>query len=161
MTGKWPQGWREASYSDEMVPEGVRKTAVSGQVYRNPQTGHTLQKQATGRWKLVSGDDRMEKPSKSPSSSMPDVSKMEKLAEGNYGIVYKDPKSGHAVKTLKPEKEWGPHEVELGKKWANSATLPKSIVLPTPTSRWTLLTANHYGLVDSTVPMTRKNVISK
>ena len=125
MTGKWPQGWREASYSDEMVPEGVRKTAVSGQVYRNPQTGHTLQKQATGRWKLVSGDDRMEKPSKSPSSSMPDVSKMEKLAEGNYGIVYKDPKSGHAVKTLKPEKEWGPHEVELGKKMGELGHSPK------------------------------------
>ena len=125
MTGSWPDGWRKASFSDEMVPESIRKTAVPGQVYRNPQSGHTLQKQATGRWKLTGGDDRMEKPSENPSPSVPDVSKMEKLAEGNYGIVYKDPKSGHAVKTLKPEKEWGPHEIELGKKMGELGHSPK------------------------------------
>ena len=98
---------------------------MSGQVYRNPQTGHTLQKQANGRWKLTGGNDKMEKPSEGPSSSMPDVSKMEKLAEGNYGIVYKDPQTGHAVKTLKPEKEWGEHEIELGKKMGELGHSPK------------------------------------
>jgi len=109
-----------------MVPESIRKTAVAGQVYRNPQSGHTLQKQSNGRWKLTGGDDKMEKPSQSSSSSpMPDVSKMEKLAEGNYGIVYKDPQSGHAVKTLKPEKEWGEHEIELGKKMGELGHSPK------------------------------------
>jgi tRNA A-37 threonylcarbamoyl transferase component Bud32 len=127
MLGWWPDGWRKVSYSDEMVPDAIRGTAVVGQVYRNPQSGHTLQKQANGRWKLTGEGDRMEKPSQtsSASSTVPDVSKMEKLAEGNYGIVYKDPKSGHAVKTLKPEKEWGPHEVELGKKMGELGHSPK------------------------------------
>lgn len=64
--GWWPEGWRQASYSDEMVPEAVKKTATTGQVYRNPQTGHTLQKLANGRWKLVPGDDRVEGRQESP-----------------------------------------------------------------------------------------------
>ena len=122
-----PEGWKSVSFSDEMVPEAIRKAAVPGQVYKNPQSGHTLQKQSNGRWKLTGGDDKMEKPSQSSSSSstMPDVSKMEKLAEGNYGIVYKDPQSGHAVKTLKPGKEWGEHEIELGKKMGELGHSPK------------------------------------
>ena len=121
----YPQGWRSASYSDEMVPEAIRKTAVAGQVYKNSQTGHTLQKQATGRWKLVGGDDRMEGQSTGGPSKMPDISKMKRLAEGNYGIVYQDPQSGHVVKTLKEGKEWGPHEVELGKKMGELGHSPK------------------------------------
>lgn len=120
-----PQGWKVTTYSDEMVPEAIRNTAVSGQVYRNPQTGHTLQKQANGRWKLVGGDDRMEGQSKGGQSKMPDISKMKKLAEGNYGVVYQDPQSGHVVKTLKEGKEWGPHEVELGKKMGELGHSPK------------------------------------
>lgn len=121
----YPQGWRSASYSDEMVPEAIRKTAVAGQVYKNSQTGHTLQKQATGRWKLVGGDDRMDGQSTGGPSKMPDISKMKRLAEGNYGIVYQDPQSGHVVKTLKEGKEWGPHEVELGKKMGELGHSPK------------------------------------
>lgn len=123
--GSWPDGWRSASYSDEMVPEAIRKTATPGQVYRSPQTGHTLQKQANGRWKLVGGDDRMEGQQRQEASGMPDISKMKKLAEGNYGIVYQDPQSGHVVKTLKEGKEWGPHEVELGKKMGELGHSPK------------------------------------
>lgn len=113
----YPQGWRSASYSDEMVPEAIRKTAVAGQVYKSPQTGHTLQKQATGRWKLVGGDDRMEGQSKGGQSGMPDISKMKKLAEGNYGIVYQDPQSGHVVKTLKEGKEWDRTRWNLVRRW--------------------------------------------
>lgn len=56
---------------------------------------------------------------------MPDISKMKKLAEGNYGVVYQDPQSGHVVKTLKEGKEWGPHEVELGKKMGELGHSPK------------------------------------
>jgi tRNA A-37 threonylcarbamoyl transferase component Bud32 len=124
--GWWPDGWRNASYSDEMVPEAIRKIATAGQIYKNPQTGHTLQKQATGRWKLVGGDDRVEESKQNQTTSnMPDVSKMKKLAEGNYGVVYQDPESGHVVKTLKEGKEWGPHEVELGKKMAELGHSPK------------------------------------
>ncbi len=123
--GLWPDGWRSASYSDEMVPEAIRKTATPGQVYRSPQTGHTLQKQANGRWKLVGGDDRMEGQQRQGASGMPDISKMKKLAEGNYGIVYQDPQSGHVVKTLKEGKEWGPHEVELGKKMGELGHSPR------------------------------------
>lgn len=125
--GWWPDGWRNASYSDEMVPEAIRKTAVAGQMYRNPQSGHTLQKQATGRWKLVGGDDKIEgAKSQAPApSSMPDISKMKRLAEGNYGIVYQDPQSGHVVKTLKEGKEWGSHEIELGKKMGELGHSPK------------------------------------
>jgi tRNA A-37 threonylcarbamoyl transferase component Bud32 len=121
--GWWPDGWRKASFSDEMVPEGIRKTAVVGQVFRNPQTGHTLQKQANGRWKLMDQGSKMggdQKP-----SGTPDVSKMKKLAEGNYGVVYQDPQTGHVVKTLKEGKEWGPHEVELGKKMGELGHSPK------------------------------------
>lgn len=124
--GWWPEGWRQASYSDEMVPEAIKKTATPGQVYRNPQSGHTLQKQANGRWKLVGGDDRVGGQQKSPGSSgMPDISKMKKLAEGNYGVVYQDPQTGHVVKTLKEGKEWGPHEVELGRKMGELGHSPK------------------------------------
>ena len=117
-----PEGWKSVSFSDEMVPEAIRKAAVPGQVYKNPQSGHALQKQPTGRWKLIeSGGGGEEKKSSAP----PDVSKMEKLAEGNYGIVYKDPQSGHAVKTLKPGKEWGEHEIELGEKMGELGHSPK------------------------------------
>lgn len=123
--GSWPDGWRRVSYSDEMVPEAVRKMATPGQVYQNSQTGHTLQKQANGRWRLVGGDDRMEGKQSQDPSGMPDISKMKKLAEGNYGIVYQDPQSGHVVKTLKEGKEWGPHEVELGKKMGELGHSPK------------------------------------
>jgi tRNA A-37 threonylcarbamoyl transferase component Bud32 len=123
MLGWWPDGWRKASYSDEMVPEGIRKTAVVGQVFRNPQTGHTLQKQATGRWKLMDQGSKMEGDQK--PSGTPDVSKMKKLAEGNYGVVYQDPQTGHVVKTLKEGKEWGPHEVELGRKMGELGHSPK------------------------------------
>jgi len=109
------------NYSDEMVPEALRKTAKPGAVYQNPKTGHTLQKQANGRWKLVQGNDRMERKQK---PSIPDVSKMKKLAEGNYGIVYKDDKQNRVVKTLKEGKEWGPYEVELGKRMAKLGHSP-------------------------------------
>jgi tRNA A-37 threonylcarbamoyl transferase component Bud32 len=121
--GWWPDGWRKASYSEEMVPEGIRKTAVAGQVYRNPQSGHTLQKQANGRWKLMDQGSKMEGDQK--PSGTPDVSKMKKLAEGNYGVVYQDPQTGHVVKTLKEGKEWGPHEVELGRKMGELGHSPK------------------------------------
>ena len=112
---------KKVSYSDEMVPEAIRANAKPGAVYRNPKTGHTLQKQTTGRWKMVEGNDRMResKPSK------PDVSKMKKLAEGNYGIVYKDEENNRVVKTLKEGKEWGPYEVELGKRMAELGHSPK------------------------------------
>ena len=91
----------KVNYSDEMVPEALRKTAKPGAVYKNPKSGHTLQKQANGRWKMVDSGDRMEK----SKPSIPDVSKMKKLAEGNYGIVYKDEKQNRVVKTLKEGKE--------------------------------------------------------
>lgn len=116
-----PEGWKSVSFSDEMVPEAIRKAAVPGQVYKNPRSGHALQKQPTGRWKLIESGGGEEK----KSSALPDVSKMEKLAEGNYGIVYKDPQSGHAVKTLKPGKEWGEHEIELGEKMGELGHSPK------------------------------------
>jgi tRNA A-37 threonylcarbamoyl transferase component Bud32 len=58
-------------------------------------------------------------------SGTPDVSKMKKLAEGNYGVVYQDPQTGHVVKTLKEGKEWGPHEVELGRKMGELGHSPK------------------------------------
>ncbi|MEY2973062.1 MAG: Cyanophage [Pseudomonadota bacterium] len=124
MLGWWPDGWRKASYSDEMVPEQIRKSAVPGQTFRNPQTGHTLQKQANGRWKLVDSGPKVEG-DQTTSSQVPDVSKMKKLAEGNYGVVYQDPQTGHVVKTLKEGKEWGPHEVELGKKMGELGHSPK------------------------------------
>lgn len=123
---KTPEGWKNISYSDEMVPEAIRANAKPGAVYKNPRSGHTLQKQANGRWKMVGGDDRMgaDKP-KPQESPMPDVSKMKKLAEGNYGIVYKDEANNRVVKTLKEGKEWGPYEVELGKKMAELGHSPK------------------------------------
>lgn len=124
MLGWWPDGWRKASYSDEMVPEQIRKSAVPGQTFRNPQTGHTLQKQTNGRWKLVDSGPKVEG-DQTTSSQVPDVSKMKKLAEGNYGVVYQDPQTGHVVKTLKEGKEWGPHEVELGKKMGELGHSPK------------------------------------
>jgi hypothetical protein len=71
-----PEGWRAISYSDEVVPENIRNTAVPGQVYRNPQTGHTLQKQANGRWKLTGENDRMERPNSTSSSPRPDALKV-------------------------------------------------------------------------------------
>jgi len=108
-----------------MVPEALRKTAKPGAVYQNPKSGHTLQKQANGRWKMVQGNDRMEQKAKPSKLSVPDVSKMKKLAEGNYGIVYKDDKQNRVVKTLKEGKEWGPHEVELGKRMAELGHSPK------------------------------------
>ena len=118
----WPDGWRSASYSDELVPEQVRKMAKPGAMYKNPQTGSTLQKQANGHWKKVGQES---KPQSSSGSQSPDVSKMKKLAEGNYGVVYEDPASGHVVKTLKEGKEWGPHEVELGRKMGELGHSPK------------------------------------
>ena len=122
----FPSGWKKISYSDEMVPEAIRANAKPGAMYRNPRSGHTLQKQANGRWKMVDSGDRMEadKP-KSQESSMPDVSKMKKLAEGNYGVVYKDEANNRVVKTLKEGKEWGPYEVELGKRMAELGHSPK------------------------------------
>jgi len=120
-----PEGWKSASYSDEMVPEAIRNNAIAGQVFRNPQTGHTLQKQANGRWKLIGGEDKAPEQQRQSPSSPPDISKMKRLAEGNYGIVYQDPQSGHVVKTLKEGKEWGPHEVELGKKMGELGHSPK------------------------------------
>jgi|TARA_A100001011_G_scaffold213059_1_gene221198 tRNA A-37 threonylcarbamoyl transferase component Bud32/mRNA-degrading endonuclease RelE of RelBE toxin-antitoxin system len=115
----------KVNYSDELVPEALRKSAKPGAVYKNPKSGHTLQKQANGRWKMVDVGDRM-KPKAQPSKpSVPDVSKMKKLAEGNYGIVYKDDKQNRVVKTLKEGKEWGPHEVELGKRMAELGHSPK------------------------------------
>lgn len=122
----FPQGWKKVSYSDEMVPEAIRANAKPGAVYRNPKSGHTLQKQANGRWRMVDSGDRMkaDRP-KSQESSMPDVSKMKKLAEGNYGVVYKDEANNRVVKTLKEGKEWGPYEVELGKRMAELGHSPK------------------------------------
>jgi len=121
----YPQGWRSVSYANEMVPEAIRKTATPGQVYKNPQTGSTLQKQANGHWVKTGGGDRVEGQSAKGQSPMPDISKMKRLAEGNYGIVYQDPQSGHVVKTLKEGKEWGAHEVELGKKMGELGHSPK------------------------------------
>lgn len=115
-----PEGWKSVSFSDEMVPEAIRKAAVPGQVYKNPQSGHALQKQPTGRWKLIESGGAEKK-----SSAPPDVSKMKKLAEGNYGIVYQDPQTGHVIKTLKEGKEWGEHEAELGKKMGELGHSPK------------------------------------
>jgi tRNA A-37 threonylcarbamoyl transferase component Bud32 len=119
-----PEGWKSksASYSDELVPEAVRKTATTGQVYRNPATGSTLRKVANGHWVKADEGDRMDE-GKSPAT--PDVSKMKKLAEGNYGVVYQDPQSGHVVKTLKEGKQWGKHEVELGTKMGELGHSPK------------------------------------
>jgi tRNA A-37 threonylcarbamoyl transferase component Bud32 len=113
-----PEGWKSASYADELVPEAIRKTATPGQVYRNPQTGSTLRKEANGHWVSVGGNDRVE-------GSKLDISSMKKLAEGNYGIVYHDPKTGHVVKTLKEGKQWGEHEVELGQKMGELGHSPK------------------------------------
>jgi tRNA A-37 threonylcarbamoyl transferase component Bud32 len=122
---KWPSGWRSISHSDELVPEAIRKSAVPGQVYRNPQTGSTLRKEANGHWMSVGGNDKVEERGPKQPGSMPDISKMKKLAEGNYGVVYQDPQTGHVVKTLKEGKEWGPHEVELGKKMGELGHSPK------------------------------------
>jgi tRNA A-37 threonylcarbamoyl transferase component Bud32 len=108
-----------------MVPEAIRKAATPGQVYRNPQTGSTLQKQANGHWVKIGGDGRIEGQNAKGQSPMPDISKMKKLAEGNYGVVYQDPASGHVVKTLKEGKEWGPHEVDLGRKMGELGHSPK------------------------------------
>ena len=98
---KVPSGWRSASYSDELVPEAVRKSAVAGAIYHNPQSGSTLQKQADGHWVRTGADDKI----KEQRQKTPDISKMKKLAEGNYGVVYQDPQSGHVVKTLKEGKQ--------------------------------------------------------
>jgi len=49
----------KVNYSDELVPEALRKSAKPGAVYKNPKSGHTLQKQANGRWKMVDVGDRM------------------------------------------------------------------------------------------------------
>ena len=122
-----PAGWREkksASYSDEMVPEAIRNTATPGQVYTNPKTGSSLQKQQNGRWKAV-GQAGSSQPNEASKGAVPDVSKMKKLAEGNYGVVYQDPSTGHVVKTLKEGKEWGEHESELGKKMGELGHSPK------------------------------------
>jgi tRNA A-37 threonylcarbamoyl transferase component Bud32 len=122
----FPQGWKKVSYSDEMVPEAIRANAKPGATYQNPKTGHTLQKQANGRWRMVGGGDRIKADKPKPQESgMPDVSKMKKLAEGNYGIVYKDEANNRVVKTLKEGKEWGQYEVELGKKMAELGHSPK------------------------------------
>lgn len=121
-----PEGWKKISYSDEMVPEAIRANAKPGTTYQNPKSGHTLQKQANGRWKLIGKGDNMGANKPAPkSSSMPDVSKMKKLAEGNYGIVYKDEANNRVVKTLKEGKEWGAYEVELGKRMAELGHSPK------------------------------------
>jgi tRNA A-37 threonylcarbamoyl transferase component Bud32 len=118
-----PEGWKSksSSYSDELVPEQIRKTAVPGQVYKNPATGSSLQKQANGHWSKVGGDDRISE----NQQVGPDISKMKKLAEGNYGIVYQDPQTGHVVKTLKEGKQWGTHEIELGRKMGELGHSPK------------------------------------
>ena len=117
---------KKVCYSDEMVPQAIRANAKPGAMYRNPNSGHTLQKQANGRWKMVDSGDRMKaSKSKPQKSSMPDVSKMKKLAEGNYGIVYKDEANNRVVKTLKEGKEWGQYEVELGKRMAELGHSPK------------------------------------
>jgi tRNA A-37 threonylcarbamoyl transferase component Bud32 len=118
-----PEGWKSksSSYSDELVPEQIRKTAVPGQVYKNPATDSSLQKQANGHWSKVGGDDRISE----NQQGGPDISKMKKLAEGNYGIVYQDPQTGHVVKTLKEGKQWGAHEVELGRKMGELGHSPK------------------------------------
>lgn len=117
---------KKVCYSDEMVPQAIRANAKPGAMYRNPSSGHTLQKQANGRWKMVDSGDRMKaSKSKPQKSSMPDVSKMKKLAEGNYGIVYKDEANNRVVKTLKEGKEWGQYEVELGKRMAELGHSPK------------------------------------
>jgi tRNA A-37 threonylcarbamoyl transferase component Bud32 len=113
-----PDGWKSVSYTDELVPEAVRKTAVPGQVYRNPQTGSTLRKEANGHWTKVGENDKVEEPKL-------DTSSMKKLAEGNYGVVYQDPKTGHVVKTLKEGKQWGQYEAELGKKMGELGHSPK------------------------------------
>jgi tRNA A-37 threonylcarbamoyl transferase component Bud32 len=120
-----PEGWKSLSYANEMVPEAIRKTATVGQVYKNPQTGSTLRKQANGHWVKAGVDDRVGGQSAKGQSPMPDISKMKKLAEGNYGVVYQDPQSGHVVKTLKEGKEWGAHEIELGKKMGELGHSPK------------------------------------
>ena len=123
---KIPDGWKSSSsYSDELVPEAIRKTATAGQIYHNPQTNSSLQKQANGRWAKIEENDRVEEQASKTESKMPDISKMEKLAEGNYGIVYQDPNSGHVVKTLKEGKEWGEYEVELGQKMGELGHSPK------------------------------------
>lgn len=60
-----PEGWGFApesswlnfaeseSFSSELVPEAIRATAAPGTTYRNPATGVTLQKQASGRWRKM------------------------------------------------------------------------------------------------------------
>lgn len=78
MTDCYPEGWRVASYSGEIVPKNIRNKAVPGQVYRNPQTGHTLQKQANGRWKLIDSNNRIERPNNASSPSRPESPKAEK-----------------------------------------------------------------------------------
>lgn len=121
----WPEGWRSASYADELVPEQLRQTAKPGAMYKNPQTGSTLQKQTNGHWKKVGGESKMAGKPSQKGDTKPDVSKMKKLAEGNYGIVYEDPSTNHVVKTLKEGKEWGPHEIELGKRMGELGHSPK------------------------------------
>jgi tRNA A-37 threonylcarbamoyl transferase component Bud32 len=50
---------------------------------------------------------------------------MKKLAEGNYGVVYQDPRTGHVVKTLKEGKQWGRYEVELAAKMGELGHSPR------------------------------------
>ena len=116
-----PEDWRFSSYSDELVPEAVKRSAAPGTIYKNPQSGSTLQKQANGHWVKTGTDDKMGRQSHPPL----DVSKMKKLAEGNYGVVYQDPSTNHVVKTLKEGKQWGEYEVELGKKMGELGHSPK------------------------------------
>jgi tRNA A-37 threonylcarbamoyl transferase component Bud32 len=120
-----PSGWKSASYSDELVPEAIKKSAVAGTIYRNPQTGSTLRKLASGHWAKVDEDDKVGEQRQKSTSNAPDISKMKKLAEGNYGVVYQDPQSGHVIKTLKEGKQWGEYEVELGKKMGKLGHSPK------------------------------------
>jgi tRNA A-37 threonylcarbamoyl transferase component Bud32 len=117
-----PEGWKKVSYADELVPEAVRKDATPGQIYHNPVTGSSLQKQATGHWTRVDRNDKIKE--RKPQGAL-DVSKMKKLAEGNYGVVYQDPSTGHVVKTLKEGKEWGEYEAELGRKMGELGHSPK------------------------------------
>ena len=48
-----------------------------------------------------------------------------RLAEGNMGTIDVSPDGTRVVKKLKEGREWGPHEVELGKKMGNLGFSPK------------------------------------
>lgn len=126
MPSYYPEGWKTISYSNEMVPENIREMAVPGQIYKNPQTGHTLQKQANGRWKLIE-----EAPSSKQSTESQQISENAKkilnqinenssFGPGNKRVLSKLIQTLDNFLTNKDEisweKEWNGHSLSIQSK---------------------------------------------